>query len=142
MKTILRLALFAVTSLSILKADVLRLRDGSVLIGQFVAGSQNEIWFHREVQGTMVYPLSQVDTLAFGSVMIRPSSFSIHQDSGKASPIRLTVAGFTRLRQIDLHGGGARQVRLSFEGFLPPGRPMHRILTLENLDPFKNPGRV
>jgi hypothetical protein len=52
-------------------ADVIRLRDGTVVEGQFLGASQSEIWFHRsgatDFLGRLVVPVEQVQSLVFSS---------------------------------------------------------------------------
>jgi hypothetical protein len=52
------------------RADVLKLRDGRTLSGQFLGATRAEIWFQRdmpgEVMGKEAFPILQVESLSFG----------------------------------------------------------------------------
>ena len=65
-------------------ADVITLRDGTVVDGQFLGASQSEIFFHRDgatdFLGRLVVPIGQVQSLVFSS----PS-----QQSAQTQPSRL-----------------------------------------------------
>jgi hypothetical protein len=57
------LVLYAVS----VKADTLRLRNGTTIEGKFVSGTEKGIWFERGAEGTALYPLSFVENLSFGA---------------------------------------------------------------------------
>jgi len=69
MKTILRLLLIGMVAVS-LRADILRLRDGRMITGQFLGATRSEIWFKAETPGDALgaaaYPVEQVESLTFG----------------------------------------------------------------------------
>ena len=72
MKSILRLALFAIVALG-LKADVLQLKDGSIFTGRYLGGTQSEVWFQRQGVGAAdSIPTSMVEALKFGPVPGNP----------------------------------------------------------------------
>ena len=52
------------------RGDVLKLRDGRTLAGQFLGATRAEIWFQRdmpgEVLGKEAFPILQVESLSFG----------------------------------------------------------------------------
>jgi hypothetical protein len=48
------------------RADVIRLRDGTSLVGRYVGGTRTEIWFQSNPQGAQAYPLFLVDSVKFG----------------------------------------------------------------------------
>ncbi|HEY4359322.1 MAG TPA: hypothetical protein VGN17_00035 [Bryobacteraceae bacterium] len=54
---------------SLVQADTLRLRDGTVITGNYVGGSQNEIWFQRGPAGAEAFPLFMVESVRFGNLI-------------------------------------------------------------------------
>jgi hypothetical protein len=62
---ILCLAALAASAVS---ADELHLRDGTVIVGSYIGGSQKEVWFQRTPAGAEVFPLFTVESLRFNSV--------------------------------------------------------------------------
>lgn len=108
MRAVLKLVLFGVVCLSA-NGDVLKLRDGRVVAGQFLGATRAEIWFQREVPGevigTMAYPVGQVESVVFGPD-IRPSAHTANFRPGTKSlgknatptPVRVGL----RLRLIGL----------------------------------------
>jgi hypothetical protein len=92
LRAIAALAVFA----SLAHADTLRLRDGSVIIGNYVGGSQTEIWFQRSPAGAEAFPLFAVESLRFGN-LIGSSTPSLPAPSAlKSTKVRYTVAKFVR----------------------------------------------
>ena len=69
MKSILKLFLIGMVCVT-LRADILRLRDGRLITGQFLGATKTEIWFRDEVPGNIIgaaaYPVEQVESLTFG----------------------------------------------------------------------------
>jgi hypothetical protein len=72
----------------IVPADELHLRDGTVIVGSYIGGSQKEVWFQRPA-GAEVFPLFMVDSVKFNSV---PS----------ITPGAATAAPFAANRRADL----------------------------------------
>ena len=66
-------------------ADSIKLRDGTVVEGQFLGASQSEIFFHRtgrsDFLGRLVIPIGQVESLAFSAP---PSSVSASAKAPKS----------------------------------------------------------
>jgi hypothetical protein len=54
---------------SLAQADTLRLRDGTVIFGNYVGGSQTEIWFQRSPAGAEAFPLFAVESVRFGNLI-------------------------------------------------------------------------
>src|SRR5690349_5314744 len=50
-------------------ADTLRLRDGTVMVGTYVGGTQTEIWFQRNPSGAEAFPLYVVESVRFGNLI-------------------------------------------------------------------------
>ena len=52
------------------KADILRLRDGRMFIGEFLGATKDQIWFQGEAPGNIIgpsaYSVAQVESLTFG----------------------------------------------------------------------------
>ncbi len=80
MKAVFALALFTLMCVTA-EADMLKLRDGRTVAGQFLGATRTEIWFQRDVpgegMGTMAYPIAQVESLTFGSDARQGSSSSV-----------------------------------------------------------------
>ena len=92
LRAIAALAVFA----SVAHADTLRLRDGTVIIGNYVGGSQTEIWFQRSPAGAEAFPLFAVESLRFGN-LLGSSTPSLPAPSAlKSTKVRYTVAKFIR----------------------------------------------
>ena len=53
---------------TVARADELHLRDGTVIVGSYIGGSQKEVWFQRMPAGADVFPLFMVESLKFNSV--------------------------------------------------------------------------
>ena len=69
MKSILKLFLIGMVCIT-LRADMLRLRDGRLITGQFLGATRTEIWFKDDVPGDVMgaaaYPVEAVESLTFG----------------------------------------------------------------------------
>ena len=65
----LRIAVLLCFLASFVHADTLRLRDGTVILGNYVGGSQTEIWFPRGPAGAGAFPLFIVESLRFGNLI-------------------------------------------------------------------------
>ena len=50
-------------------ADELRLRDGVTISGNYLGGTQKEMWFQRSTGGTEMIPLFLVESLKFDGVL-------------------------------------------------------------------------
>ena len=72
MKILLPLLLLLVP----LDADTLKLRNGSVMQGHFIAGDERSIWFQSGLAEASSYPLNFVESLTFGATPPVPSSYS------------------------------------------------------------------
>lgn len=68
-KSILKLILIGAVCVT-LRADILRLRDGRMITGQFLGATRTEIWFKGDTPGDILgpaaYPVEQVESLTFG----------------------------------------------------------------------------
>jgi len=59
------------------QADELHLRDGTVMVGNYVGGGQKDVWFQRTPAGPEIFPLYEVESLKFNTVPgVFPSSAS------------------------------------------------------------------
>jgi hypothetical protein len=69
MKSILKILLIGMVCVT-LRADILRLRDGRLITGQFLGATRSEIWFKcdtpGDVLGATAYPVEQVESVTFG----------------------------------------------------------------------------
>ena len=69
MKSILKMLLIGMVCVT-LRADILRLRDGRMLTGQFLGATRTEIWFQCDTPGNVLgaraFPVEQVESVTFG----------------------------------------------------------------------------
>ncbi|HTS75580.1 MAG TPA: hypothetical protein VMG40_05215 [Bryobacteraceae bacterium] len=69
MKSIL-LVMVGLLMIASAKADILRLRDGRMLTGEFLGATKDQIWFQADTPGGLVgpaaYSTAQVESLTFG----------------------------------------------------------------------------
>lgn len=90
MKSILRLFLIGMVCVT-LRADILRLRDGRMITGQFLGATRTEIWFKGETPGDIVgpasYPVDQVESLTFGPAP-KQSQAAPHPKKTSTQPAR------------------------------------------------------
>jgi hypothetical protein len=99
-------------------ADELHLRDGTVIVGAYVGGTQKEIYFQHTAAGSDMYPLFMVESVKFNAMptlapgtslkstpksMPRPAMLQDAAAPGSAAPINL-----------------AARIKLEFALFLPP----------------------
>ena len=72
MKSIL-LVMVGLIGMTALKADILRLRDGRILTGDFLGATKDQIWFQADapvgIVGPAAYSTAQVESLTFGPEM-------------------------------------------------------------------------
>ena len=65
-----KLLLLMIVLCAVARADILRLRDGRMLTGNFLGATRTEIWFQRDAPGdflgAMAYPIEQVESVTFG----------------------------------------------------------------------------
>jgi hypothetical protein len=89
-----RILYVAAMAASFAAGDELHLRDGTVLIGNYVGGGQKEVWFQRTPAGPELFPLYEVESLKFNTV---PSIFPSSQRGAKpdSSSHPLNTAGNT-----------------------------------------------
>lgn len=96
MKFALSAAIFAVLVGSA-RADVVRLLDGTELVGRYVGGSETEIWFQQTTPltrpATRVIPTSQVESVTFGPVSVRQSPPSANHHPMEQPPGVLPANG-------------------------------------------------
>jgi hypothetical protein len=96
MKYFLRAATLLSVLASFAHADTLRLRDGTVIVGSYVGGSQTEIWFQRSPAGAEAFPLFAVEGLRFGTLMGSTAPALPAPSVLKATKARFTVAKLHR----------------------------------------------
>jgi hypothetical protein len=65
----LKIAVVLTFAVSLAQADSLRLRDGTIIIGNYVGGTQTEVWFQRSPAGAEPFPLFAVESLRFGPLL-------------------------------------------------------------------------
>jgi hypothetical protein len=71
-----------------LKADTLRLRNGTTIEGKFVSGTEKGIWFARGAEGMALYPLSFVENLTFSTFTPYSKNQEHHEDKSIKWPSR------------------------------------------------------
>jgi hypothetical protein len=67
--SLLKIAALLGCAVSFAQADTLRLRDGMVIVGTYVGGTQTEIWFQRSPAGAEPFPLFAVESVRFGTLL-------------------------------------------------------------------------
>ncbi|HLH39050.1 MAG TPA: hypothetical protein VKX39_07870 [Bryobacteraceae bacterium] len=87
-----------------LRADILRLRDGRMITGQFMGATQTEIWFKAETPGeafgAAAYRVEEVESLTFGPA---PGSVASNHEAPA------TLRSLPRARQTGGRHGRLRQ---------------------------------
>jgi hypothetical protein len=85
MKSILKMLLIGMVCVT-LRADILRLRDGRMITGQFLGATRSEIWFKCDtpgnVLGTTAYPVEEVESVTFGPA---PKQSKVNDGAKKGS---------------------------------------------------------
>jgi hypothetical protein len=106
MKWLRVLCLLAVAAAA--RADELHLRDGTVIVGAYIGGTQKAIYFQRTPGGTDIFPLFMVESVSFNSVpRFAPGASSPPSPPKRTLPVRFTAAL-------------AAQVKWAFALFFPP----------------------
>jgi hypothetical protein len=77
------------------QADELRLRDGTVILGTYVGGTQKEVYFQHTPAGSDMYPLFMVESLKFNPSPTLTPGAALHAPGG--NPIAKRPAGFTEV---------------------------------------------
>jgi len=95
---------------AVAQADELRLRDGTVILGSYVGGTQKEVYFQHTPAGSDMYPLFMVESLKFNSTPTLTPSAAFHAPSG--SPVANRPASSTEV--------WAARIRWMFALLLPP----------------------
>lgn len=84
---VLRLLLIGMVCVT-LRADILRLRDGRMITGQFLGATRTEIWFKGDTPGDLAVPeayrVEQVESLTFGPTP--KQSKAAHPGKGNSAP--------------------------------------------------------
>lgn len=71
-----RSLLLLLCAASAMAADELHLRDGSVIVGVYVGGTQKEVYFQHTPAGSDMYPLFMVESVKFNSApSLMPGAF-------------------------------------------------------------------
>ena len=87
MKSILRMLSIGMVCVT-LRADILRLRDGRMITGQFLGATKMEIWFKDEVPGNALgaaaYRIETVESLTFGPAPAQSKSTRSNRKSRTA----------------------------------------------------------
>jgi hypothetical protein len=96
-------------------ADELHLRDGTVIVGSYVGGSQKEIWFQKAPSAPEVYPLFLVESLKFNFIpALAPDTAATAPAPGAHAPAHASA----------VQSGGnvvwVGPVKWGFALFLPP----------------------
>src|ERR1700693_1549344 len=70
MKSLLAAFLLLSTVIAADAADELHMRDGTVILGSYIGGTQKEVYFQRPAAGTDMYPLFMVESVKFNATPI------------------------------------------------------------------------
>jgi hypothetical protein len=93
------------------QADELRLRDGTVILGSYVGGTQKEVYFQHTPAGSDMYPLFVVESLKFNSTPTLTPSATFRAPNG-GTPVAKRPASST--------AAWAARIRWMFALLLPP----------------------
>jgi hypothetical protein len=101
------------------QADELHLRDGTMMVGNYIGGSQKEVWFQRTPAGAEVFPLFLVESVKFNTVPnVVPGSASNVPPVASPRPTPHASLGASRLSA--WADAWASRVKWAFAIFLPP----------------------
>lgn len=84
-------------------ADELHLRDGTVIIGAYVGGTQKEIYFQHTPAGSDLYPVFMVEAVKFNPVPTFAPSAALEDHGTKSNatrPASVTETWGARLKWI------------------------------------------
>jgi hypothetical protein len=81
-------------------ADELHLRDGTVIVGSYIGGSQKEIWFQRTSAAADVVPLFMVESLKFNSVPTLTPGTAAGSAAGANLQARLNGSWTSRVKWV------------------------------------------
>ena len=90
--------LFSMCAANLAFADELHMRDGTVIVGTYVGGTQKEVYFQHSPAGADMYPLFMVESVKFNSVPSFPPGPSAKTTPNTAPSPRLTEVLATRLK--------------------------------------------
>jgi len=110
-----RILCLAALAAAATQADELHLRDGTMMVGNYIGGSQKEVWFQRTPAGAEVFPLFLVESVKFNTVPnVVPGSAS------NAPPVTNPHASLGASRLSAWADAWAGRVKWAFALFLPP----------------------
>src|SRR5580700_9409515 len=66
------------------KADELHLRDGAVIIGTYVGGTQKEVYFQHTPAGSDMYPVFMVESVQFNPTPAFAPAAAVEHSGTKA----------------------------------------------------------
>jgi hypothetical protein len=81
---------------AVAQADELRLRDGTVILGTYVGGTQKEVYFQHTPAGSDMYPLFMVESLKFNPTPTLTPGAALHAPGGNLIATR-PIASFTEV---------------------------------------------
>ena len=137
-----RVLMLFVLALAAARADVLRLRDGTVLVGNYVGGTQTEVWFQRSPAGAEAFPLFAVESLKFGGVLgFAPGSYQPGnaRRSDPAVALRIHLVRSIRLTS-QSNTGPAYRMPVLIRSFNGNGTPSRVQFLHIGIDPPSKPG--
>jgi hypothetical protein len=113
-----RILFVAAMGAALAAGDELHLRDGTVIVGNYVGGGQKDVWFQRTPAGPEIFPLYEVESLKFNTV---PSVFP-SSSRGTAPDPSYHSLNTTPAHLADRHMADSWTARLkwAFALFFPP----------------------
>jgi hypothetical protein len=101
--------------------DELHLRDGTVLIGNYVGGGQKEVWFQRTPAGPEIFPLYEVESLKFNTVpSVFPSSARGAKPDSSSRPLNTTLSTTRSTAPAQVADTWNTRIEWAFALFFPP----------------------
>ncbi len=89
------LCVIVLVGLPVAKADILRLRDGRMLTGEFLGATKEQIWFQTDAAvnliGPTVYSVAQVESVTFGPAEKQSNAMILPKDSRNAVDVILVT---------------------------------------------------
>ena len=103
MRSLLVASLLVTAALSAMAADELHMRDGAVIVGTYVGGTDKAVYFQRTAAGADMYPLFMVESVKFNATPAINPGASLN-GSNKVPPVngpfRLTNEVAGRMRSV------------------------------------------
>jgi len=103
MRSLLIAWLLATAALSAAAADELHMRDGSVIVGAYVGGTDKAVYFQHTAAGADMYPLFMVESVKFNATPAINPGTSLNGSSKvppAGGPFRLANVVAARMQSV------------------------------------------